>query len=246
MRRAASRPGIHRVACVYRLDGRAILTAILMASERSMILVVGNTKGGVGKTTLAINLAIARALSGRDVLLVDGDEQGTAISFTELRTEQLGAAGYTAVALHGAALRTQTRQLAPKYSDVVIDVGGRDTGSLRAALTVADTLLIPVQPRSFDLWAIDNIAALVKEAREINERLRAIIILNAADAQGSDNDAAAESLGEADGLEYLPLPVGRRKAFPNAAALGRSVLEQSPRDQKAVQELAALTKAVFV
>jgi chromosome partitioning protein len=217
-----------------------------VTSERSVILVVGNTKGGVGKTTLAINLAIARALQGRDVLLVDGDEQGTAISFTELRTEQLGAPGYTAVSLHGAAIRTQTRQLAPKYNDVVIDVGGRDTGSLRAALTVANTLLIPVQPRSFDLWAIDNIAALVREAREINERLRAVLVLNSADAQGSDNDAAAETLGEADGLEYLPLPVGRRKAFPNAAAAGRSVMEQTPKDPKAVQELAALAAAVFV
>ena len=180
------------------------------------------------------------------MLLVDGDEQGTAISFTELRTEQLGQAGYTAVSLHGAAIRTQTRQLAPKYNDVVIDVGGRDTGSLRAALTVADTLLIPVQPRSFDLWAVENIASLVKEAREINECLRAVLVLNAADAQGSDNDAAAENLLEVEGLEYLPMPVGRRKAFPNAASVGRSVMEQTPRDQKAVQELAALVAAVFV
>ena len=211
-----------------------------------MILVVGNTKGGVGKTTLAVNLTIARALAGRDVLLVDGDEQGTAISFTELRTEQLGQPGYTAVSLHGAAIRTQVRQLAPKYADVVIDVGGRDTGSLRAALTVADTLLIPVQPRSFDLWAIDNISALVKEAREINERLRVVAILNGADAQGSDNDAAAQQRSETDGIEYLPTSVGRRKAFPNAASAGRSVLEQASRDQKAVQELAAIISGVFV
>ena len=103
-----------------------------------------------------------------------------------------------------------------------------------------------MQPRSFDLWAIDNIAALVKEAREINDRLRAVAILNAADAQGSDNDAAAEQIGEAEGIEYLPVPVGRRKAFPNAAAAGRSVLEQTPRDPKAVQELAAIVSAVFV
>jgi chromosome partitioning protein len=47
-----------------------------------MILTIGNVKGGVGKTTLAVNFAIARAASGRDVLLIDGDEQGTARTFT--------------------------------------------------------------------------------------------------------------------------------------------------------------------
>jgi chromosome partitioning protein len=211
-----------------------------------VILVVGNTKGGVGKTTLAINLAIARACGGRDVLLVDGDEQRTALTFTDLRAEQIGVPGYTAVSLQGAAIRTQVRQLSPKYDDIVIDVGGRDTGSLRAALTVADTILVPVQPRTFDLWAIDDIAALIAEAREINERLRALAILNAADAQGSDNQAAAQTLAEARDLEYLPIIVGRRKAFPNAAAAGRSVLEQQPKDPKAVQELAALAERVFV
>src|SRR3546814_5792752 len=91
------------------------------------------------------------------------------LTFTELRADRLGQAGYTAVALTGAALRSQVRQLAAKYDDIIIDVGGRDTGSLRAALTVADTLLVPVQPRSFDVWALDQVAALVAEAREINE-----------------------------------------------------------------------------
>src|SRR5690348_11970949 len=113
-----------------------------------MILTVGNTKGGVGKTTLAVNVAIARAIAGLDVLLVDGDEQRTAMTFTELRAEHGGSPGYATVALEGSAIRTQVRQLAPKYDDVVIDVGGRNTGSLRAALVVSDIVLIPMQPRS--------------------------------------------------------------------------------------------------
>jgi len=211
-----------------------------------MILAVGNIKGGVGKTTLAVNLAIARAASGYDVLLVDGDEQRTAITFTELRTDQLGSSGYTAVSLQGTALRTQVRQLAPKYDDIIIDVGGRDTGSLRAALTIIETLLIPVQPRSFDIWAVDQMAELVKESREINENLRALAILNAADAQGRDNEDAAVALKEVQGIELLPLTVGRRKAFPNAAASGRAVIEQTPKDPKAVEELNALLQAVFI
>jgi chromosome partitioning protein len=116
-----------------------------------VILAVDNTKGGVGKTTIAVNLAILRAVAGRDGLLVDGDEQGSASLFSQLRADLVGACGYTAVELHGA-LRTQVRQVATKYGDIIIDVGGRDTGSLRAALTVADVVLVPVQPRSFNVW----------------------------------------------------------------------------------------------
>src|SRR3546814_14701550 len=91
-----------------------------------MILAVGNTKGGVGKTTLAVNLAVARALAGRALLLVDGDEQGTALTFTELRADQLVQGGYTAVALTGAALRSHVRPLAAICANISIDeIGSR-------------------------------------------------------------------------------------------------------------------------
>jgi chromosome partitioning protein len=126
----------------------------------------------------------------------------------------------------------------------VIDVGGRDSGSLRAALTVADMVLIPVKPRSFDLWAVDQTAELVKEAREINERLRAITVLNEADPQGQDNQAAMDALREVPGLELAPVQLVRRKAFPNAAASGLSVLEYN--DPKARAELEDLLKSLCV
>lgn len=203
-----------------------------------MIICCGNVKGGVGKTTLAVNLTIALAQT-RDVLLVDGDDQATALAFTALRTAARGEPGYSAVALQGAALRTQVRRLAPKFDDVVIDVGGREDGSLRAALTVAALLLMPTRPRSFDLWGIEQTAALVREARTLHQ-LRAVCVLNAADPAGPDNAATASAVRDVAGVELCPVWIGNRKAFPNAAAAGRSVLEAPAIDAKARTELLGL------
>ena len=210
-----------------------------------MILAVGNVKGGVGKTTLAVNLAIHLALINRDVLLVDGDEQQTAQAFKKLRDDTgKGQCKYTSITLQGALIRSQVNQLAAKYDDIIIDVGGRDTGSFRAALTVAEVVLIPVKPRSFDLWSVDQTADLITEARAVNPTLRAVALINEADSQGKDNDNAARQLSEIEGLELAPAIIGRRKAFPNAAAEGLSALEYN--DPKAKAELTALTDFLFV
>jgi chromosome partitioning protein len=214
--------------------------------QRRMIIVLAHTKGGVGKSTLAVNLAVERSRTGRDVLLVDADEQATASDFTALRAEQLGTPGYTAVALSGPAVRTQVLQLRPKYQDIIIDAGGRDTAGLRAALTVADVAIVPFQPRSFDLWTLEQITALIAEAQGYRDRpLKAVAILNFADPQGTDNAAAAEALSGNQALTYLDAPIGRRKAFPNAASLGRGVGELKPQDPKASAEIAALVRAAF-
>ena len=215
-----------------------------------MIVTVGNSKGGVGKTTLAVNLAVGLSLSrfDLDVLLIDGDEQATALGFTEIRSERLGGPGYTAVALHGAAIRTQGRQLGRRYPYVIIDVGGRDSSSLRAALTISDLVLIPTAPRTFDLWGVDQTAELIREAREINDNLRAIAVLNGADFAGKDNSEAVSALGDLEGIEVAPCRISRRKAFPNAAAEGLSVIEyrdSSESAAKAKQEFCQLFNLLF-
>jgi chromosome partitioning protein len=107
-------------------------------------------------------------------------------------------------------------------------------------------LVIPVPPRSFDIWAVDQVAELVKEAREINPALRAVPLLHAADAQGRDNEDAGDALQEIAGLEVLPVTIGRRKAFPSAAARCRAVTEVLPRDAKAVAELQAPITGLYI
>src|SRR4051794_34545934 len=183
-------------------------------SERwRMILVLAQTKGGVGKSTIAVNLAVERARAGRDVLLVDADEQATATDFTALRTEKLGRPGYAAIALSGANVRTQVLQMQGKFGDIIIDAGGRDTSGLRAALTIADVALVPFQPRSFDLWTLEKVAHLITEAQGYRQSpLKAVAILNFADPQGADNAQAAEALRGSEVLAYLDTPIGRRNA----------------------------------
>lgn len=212
-----------------------------------MILSVAHIKGGVGKSLLAVNVAAVLAQRGRDVLLIDSDEQGSATTFAEIRAELDGLSKFAAIRLYGAAIRQQMRQLTGKYNEIVIDTGGRDTGSLRAALTVADVVLIPFQPRSVDLWAGAQIGALVTEARQVNEGLRACSILNMADAQGRDNEDAFDALKTIEGVEPLRLAIVRRKAFPNAFSNGLSVTDQTARerDPKAVDELLSVVNALY-
>jgi chromosome partitioning protein len=211
-----------------------------------MIVVVGGIKGGSGKTTVATNLAVLRAATGHDVLLVDADDQETASDFTILRNEKLaGGAGYTSIKLTGAAVRTETLRLAGKYTDIIIDVGGRDTTSQRAAISVANLLLVPFVPRSFDVWTLEKVATLVCEMRAANPELAAYAFLNRADPRGQDNEDAAEALKDTSELRFLDMPLGARKAFSNAAALGMAVTELKPQDAKASEEVTALYRYVF-
>lgn len=211
-----------------------------------MIVVIGGIKGGSGKTTVATNLAIIRAKEGRDVLLVDADDQETATDFTQLRNENLdGKAGYTSIKLTGPALRIQVQRLADKYEDVVIDTGGRDTTSQRAALTLADLLLIPFVPRSFDVWTIERVAALVAEMQPANPKLKAFTFLNRADPRGQDNNDAAEVLKETLAITFIDVVIGSRKAFGNAAAEGLAITELKNSDPKAVEEMMMLYRYVF-
>ena len=213
-----------------------------------MIITVGNTKGGVGKTTLAVNIAIARALSGRDVWLIDGDRQGTAQTAISIRAQAGHLPGIACASYpDGPILRAQVQQQSAKFDDVVIDAGGRDSTALRAALVLSDVLLVPFQPRSYDVWALNDMAALVDEARSVRDGLRCFAVLNCADPgeHSADNLEAAAAVADVPQFEYLPTPLRRRKAFANAAGAGQSVLEVRPQDAKAVAELTSLLITLF-
>ena len=211
-----------------------------------MIIAIGNTKGGVGKTTLSLNIAIGRALQGKDVWLVDGDVQGTAQDAISVRSEQKISPFISCSSFpDGKILREQVLQQSKKFDDVIIDVGGRDSTPLRASLMLCDILIIPFQPRIFDVWALDNLTNLINEVLSFRRSFSVYADLNMADTQGKDNEEAIQAISEIQGIEYLDAPIYRRKSYPNFAGQGLSVLEGRPKDHKAINEVETLLNKLF-
>lgn len=209
-----------------------------------MIITVGGTKGGSGKSLIATNLVVLRANLGHNILLVDGDEQSTSSDWVRLRN-QLGVdTSWTTIPLYGTAIRTEVKKLSPNYDDVIIDVGGTDTDSLRSAMIISDKLLVPFAPRNFDIWTIEKLAAIVQEAQSINSRLGAYGFINFGKAMGQDNRDAQDIIAGTRGFELLPVVVGFRSAFVDATGKGKAVVE-TRLDRKAIKEIQELHDALF-
>lgn len=203
-----------------------------------MIITVGGIKGGTGKTTIAVHICIAMALAKKDVLLVDADDQGTATDFSALRSQrEENLVSYTTIQLSGKAVRDQILKLKSKFDFIIIDTGGRDTASQRAALSVSDVLLIPLAPRSFDVWTIDLISSLIEEIIVINPSLKAFSFLNRADVRGSENNTAQSIISEKPNINMIPIIISNRKAFSDTCAMGKSVIETYKNNLKAFKEI---------
>lgn len=216
-----------------------------------MILTIANTKGGVGKSTLAVNLAVERARSGKKVWLVDGDRQGSSQTAILVRSEANLEPGLACSHFpDGPVLRTQIMQQKSNFDEVIIECGGRDSTAMRAALTLTDVLLVPFVPGSFEVWAMEDVVKLVREARSVRDGLIAYSLLNRADpnSRSSDNAEMLEAMREYnDDIQLLDHTIRQRKVFAAAAGSGRSVSELKLRthEKPAKIELETLVSILF-
>lgn len=212
-----------------------------------MIILIGGIKGGGGKTTLAVNLASYLAYFDQ-VLLVDADDQQTATDFTDIRNKNHpDLPSYTSIKLTGESVLTEIRKIRDRaiYDTIIIDSGGRDTSSQRAALAVADAAIIPFNPRLFDIWTIGKMTNLINEIMPFNPSLKVFACLNKADPTGCHNHEAIEII-EAQG-EFIMIPhhIITRKSYATSAACGLSVCEDVPLDKKADHEFRQFAKYVM-
>lgn len=211
-----------------------------------MIVTIGSTKGGVGKSTLAINAAISQTISGRRVWLIDADRQGTSYLTMQARAQSGKLPLIPCEHLHDwRQLEARVNAEADKFDDVLIDVGGYDNAAFRVALLLSSRLVIPTAPRAYDLWTLDDVQAVIDVVRPKNPDLDVRVMLSCADSSGTDNEAAAQALAQYPGMSYLDTPVTRRKSIAAAAALGFCAQEHRPKDKKAIAEIKAFTDAIF-
>lgn len=211
-----------------------------------MILTFGHTKGGVGKSMLALNVAVERIRAGVDTLLIDGDPRQTSVSKAiAVRSESGQEPPVPCIVLEDArTLRQQVGLLRPKYQDLVIDVGGKDSSALRSALLVTDVLVLPVAPESVELWAIDDVVEVIEEAQALHP-FQVLVVLNRAKSSGRDNADTRAMVAEYPQLTMLAPSIGHRSVFSSAFGRGLSVAEYRPANAKAISELRAVLVALY-
>jgi chromosome partitioning protein len=216
--------------------------------HNNVIITVGGIKGGSGRSTISTNFACIAASFKAKVLLVDTDEQETATDFAAVRREDHpDAVRFTCIKLTGSNVRAEILKRSRKYKHVIIDTGGRDTTSQRAAISVSNVLLVPFTPRSFDIWTLNAVESLVEEMRTVNPVLQAYTFLNRSDPQGQsrENDEAATLLKQVRGLTFLDAPIASRKVYAHAASQGLAVTELTgaQRNLKAIDEIITLARS---
>ena len=212
-----------------------------------MKIVVAHYKGGTGKTTTAVQLALWRQITKpkRNVWLIDTDEQKSALDTISFRSE-LGLEPTLACSAYSTAkeLTSQLNAQGKLFDDIVIDSGGRDTDALRVALLAADVLLIPVLPRAYDIWSISRLEGLMESAKNLGANFRAYAFINRRD-KTADCRESIEFLKNDENIKYIDLSFSDRVAYAKAGGVGRSVLEMKPKDKKACEELETLAKFIF-
>ena len=196
-----------------------------------MIISLVNQKGGVGKTTLAVNLASCFAERGRKVLLIDSDPQGSCLEWQSLA----GNKAFDIIHHPEPDIHEHIDQLSIGFQHVLIDVPPATGGTTRSALLCSRLALVPVTPSPFDIWSSRETVALIKQARKYNNRLTGKLVISKKIVGTIIGRQARQAL-KALGLKAYRTEICQRVDYVMAAVNGSSVLAYAPRSD-AAQEI---------
>ena len=189
-----------------------------------MIVGVLNQKGGVGKTTLSVNLAACLARTGARVLLIDADPQGSALDWAAARQDE---PLFSVVGFPRATIHKEIAQLGQGYDHIIIDGPPRVTDLARSAIMASDIVVIPVQPSPYDIWAAEEVVKLITEARVYKENIKSVFVVNRKITNTAIGRDVREALA-AYPIHVLNASIAQRVVFAEAAAQGQAIFEIEP------------------
>ena len=191
-------------------------------------------KGGSGKTTLSVHLAVASMKGGLNAAVIDLDPQASATNWADRRTEELPPV----ISAHASRLPRVLATAHQNDGDIVyLDTAPHSDAIALEATKAADLALVPCRPAIFDIEAIANTLALVRTTGT-----PAVVILNAVAPTGRETDEAAAAIAHL-GVEVCPVRLVQRIALSRALISGRTAQEFEP-NGKAAEEIAYLHKFI--
>jgi chromosome partitioning protein len=215
-----------------------------------MIIEIGNEKGGVGKSTYAINLSSYLAQQGHSVVLVDTDSQKTSSRWGELRSHH--SLEHKFVIVDKSVDPTEhIRKLSETYDAVVVDVGARDYARLSDLAKIVDLWIAPTRVGQGDLESTVELAYAFEKANRNHKSGKIPLIISPNAVPGAWNSTEGEDAIEVlrEALPNVPVTstlVRDRKVWRDAHKLGRSIFEMPQRDrEKAENEFLAMLDEVW-
>lgn len=194
------------------------------------IVAVISQKGGSGKTTLALHLAVAAAATGKNVAIVDLDPQASAAKWSDRREAELPVV----LSAHASRLPNEIERVKEAGCEVLfLDTAPHSDSAALEAAKFADMVLVPCRPAILDMEAISNTLDLVR-----SKGTPVFVVMNAVAPQGSEAQEAAEAIAQLDAL-VCPVQLVSRVAFSRSLITGQTAQELEP-ESKAAHEIAGL------
>ena len=217
---------------------------------RGQIILIGGEKGGVGKSTIATNIAVEISYRKAQIIIIDTDPQKTSINWIDRRNELIETSNLDYPKITGVSkdgnIKDIIKDFVTKYDIVLIDASGRDSQSLRTGLTVADKFYCPIRASQADLETLPHICKIIEAAKDFNEHLISKAIISCAPTNPLINEVEEAKNLLSDFIEYLSLSktfIRDRKIYRDALLQGKGVVELS--NIKATLEIKNLVNEIL-